>query len=90
MTEHGEQVKETQTWFTAISSIIVTSQLKTYFHLSNEAMPLPHSSLKADRPQFKNFCRLNAISKKTFFELHNLAFKMLFRVWKNLFVESKD
>lgn len=87
MKQHAQTHED---WFIAISSINVTSQLITYLHLTTEPVPLSHLNLKAARPQFKNFARLNAKDKRTFFELHNHAFRLLFTVWKKAVAENNN
>mmetsp|Transcript_26240 Transcript_26240/g.19709 ORF Transcript_26240/g.19709 Transcript_26240/m.19709 type:complete len:86 (-) Transcript_26240:71-328(-) len=37
--------------------------------------------MRASRLNFKNFCALNSKSKKTFFEIHSFALKVLFKLW---------
>jgi hypothetical protein len=46
--------------------------------------------LRARRPQTKNFTRLIAANKKAFFDLHNQAFQMLFKVWCKLVSENTN
>lgn len=40
-----------------------------------------YKKVRADRKEFKNFCRLNVITKKTFYELHCFAFRLLYVFW---------
>ena len=85
MKQHAEKRED---WFIAISSINVTSQLMTYLHLSTELVPLSHLKLTAARPQFKNFARLNSKEKRTFFELHNCSFRLLFAIWQRMVAQN--
>jgi len=38
--------------------------------------------LRAGRKQFKTFCRLNSVSKRSFYEIHCFAFRYFAILWK--------
>lgn len=40
-----------------------------------------YKKVRADRKEFKNFCKLNSNSKKTFYEIHSFAFRLLYLFW---------
>ena len=77
-----QHYKVKEDFFIAIASINLTSYLQSYLYMSNaKTAPQSHLRLRAGRKHFKTFCDLNAQDKKTFFYLHALAFKYLFKRW---------
>ena len=41
----------------------------------------PQQKFRSGRQQFKCFCKLNSMNKKTFFELNSFGFRYLYKVW---------
>ena len=80
-------------WLTAISSINVTHSLMIYLHMNQGNLAPSMKKYQASQSQFKNFCRLNMFSKRTFFELNSFGLRYLFKVWlrqsQKLGVENK-
>lgn len=57
-------------WLTAISSINLTHSLVIYFYMNTGDVAPQHTKLLAGRQQFKNFCKLNSMDKRCFFEIN--------------------
>ena len=73
--------KENLMWMTAISSINITHGLVVYFYMNTYDVAPQHTKLRAGRIQFKKFCKLNYMSKRTFFELNAFCLRLLFKEW---------
>mmetsp|Transcript_25046 Transcript_25046/g.24519 ORF Transcript_25046/g.24519 Transcript_25046/m.24519 type:complete len:98 (+) Transcript_25046:33-326(+) len=59
-----------------------------YFGLNKESVPDDGLKVQAGRREFKSFCKLNALNKKTFFEIHCYAFRFLYLLWsRERFIE---
>jgi hypothetical protein len=69
-------------FFLAISSINITHYLMVYFYLNKDDVSSSHKRLRAGRKQFKRFVKLNAMSKKTFYEINAFALRYLYYLWK--------
>ena len=76
--------KENLMWLTAISSINVTHGLMIYFYMNPGEVAGSQAKIRADRIQFKRFCKLNSFSKKTFFILHCFALRHTYISWMDL------
>ena len=82
---------EKEDFFLAISSINLTSFMMSYFYMNQHVnVPSSHKRIRATRVHFKNFCDLNAQSKRTFFVLHGLAFVYLFTLWRKMADQNKS
>ena len=62
-------------WLTAISSINITHHIVIYFYLNDGDVAPSSTKLRAGRTQFKRFCKLNYMNKKTFFELNSFCLR---------------
>lgn len=76
-------------WLTAISSINITNQLIIYLYMNKGDAPPQYTKLRAGRSQFKAFCRMSVISKRTFFELNFFGLRYLHKSWMNLLKTGK-
>ena len=77
-------------WLTAISSINITYMLVIYLHL-NKSEPPPHmKKLVAGREQFKKFCKLNSMNKRTFFELNCFCLRKVYKEWIAMVIKSGE
>lgn len=77
-------------WLTAVTSINVTHSLLIYLHFNQEYVRPELSKLRAGRSQFKKFCKLNSICKKTFFELNCYGLRDVYKKWRKLIKKIKD
>ena len=68
-------------WLTAISSINMTHGLVVYFYMNDYEVSPSHTKVRAGRVQFKKFCKLNYMSKRTFFELNAFCLRLVFKNW---------
>ena len=68
-------------WLTAITSINVTHSLLIYLHMNTEVVAPEHTRLRAGRTQFKKFCKLNSMNKRTFFELNCFGLRYVYKAW---------
>jgi len=50
--------------------------------MNKEPVAEEHKKVRAQRKEFKMFCKLNARDKTTFFELHCFAFRVLYFLWQ--------
>ena len=71
-------------WLTAITSINLTHGLIIYFHMQKGDVAPNLTKIVANRVQFKKFCKLLSMSKRTFFELHSFCLRYVFKEWKDL------
>lgn len=71
-------------WLTAITSINVTHSIVIYLHLNSDAVAPDQLKLRAGRTQFKKFCKLNSLNKRTFFELNCFGLRYVFKEWKKM------
>lgn len=66
----------------AIVSINITFYLIVYLHLIEvQRTSRKHRIIPANRRQFKAFCKINAVSKSSFYELNSLALICVFQEW---------
>ena len=72
---------ETGTFFLAITSINITHVLMTYFYLNKNGVSDQSKKVRAKRKQFKRFAKLNALSKRTFYELHAFMLTYFYHLW---------
>lgn len=79
---------KTETFFTAITSINITHSLITYLYMNKVEVTEQSKKIRAGRKQFKKFAKLNAESKKTFYELHSFFFMTLFKIWNHELKEN--
>ncbi|CDW71293.1 elmo ced-12 domain-containing protein [Stylonychia lemnae] len=70
-----------QYFYIALSSINVTNLLVAFLYLNVEPVAGNLMRRRANRQEFKNFCKLNYKYKKTFFELHSYALRFLYMLW---------
>jgi hypothetical protein len=77
-------------WLTAISSINLTHILIIYFFMNDGDVSPQYTKLLAGRNQFKNFCKLNMMDKRTFFEINNFGLRHLFRTWMALVAKNPN
>ena len=71
-------------WLTAISSINITHGLLIYFHLNTGNVAPSQAKIVSGREQFKKFCKLNCMSKRTFFELNCFGLRYVYKEWINM------
>lgn len=76
--------KEEMMWLTAISSINITHSLMVYLYMNEGNAPPNLAKFRAQRTQFKKFCALNALSKRTFFILSAFGVRHVYIQWMNL------
>jgi len=81
-------MKQNTTIFLAVKSINVTHSLLVYFYLNNSDVPPHMTELRAGRKQFKRFSKFNAISKRTFFELHAHMLLFLYDRWQEEYAKK--
>lgn len=78
-------------WLTAISSINITHNIVIYLYLNEGEVAPSSTKLRAGRIQFKKFCKLNYMNKKTFFELNSFCLRHLYKTWIDLVnITKKD
>ena len=75
-------------WLTAISSINFTHSLIIYLYMSEGNVSPQYTKLLAGRNQFKNFCKLNMMDKRCFFELNCFGLRCLYHCWIDLINKS--
>ena len=76
-------------WLTAISSINATHSLIIYLYMNSGDVASHYLRVRAGRDQFKNFCKLNWMNKRTFFELNSFALRYLFKLWIKMVKDSQ-
>lgn len=75
------QMRQNSTIYLALKSINVTHNLIVYFYLNSSDVTPDLMALRAGRKQFKRFCKFNAISKRSFFELHAHTLLYIYDRW---------
>lgn len=53
-----------------------------YFYMNQDNVQEDLKKVRANRIEFKTFCKLNALDMKTFYELHSYAFRFLYLLWQ--------
>lgn len=77
-------------WLTAISSINLTHSLVIYLYMNDGDVSPQYTKLLAGRNQLKNFCKLNMMDKRTFFEINSFGMRHLFRSWMKLVAKNPN
>jgi hypothetical protein len=82
--------EEHMMWLTAISSINLTHSLVAYFYMNTGDVAPQHTKLQSGRTQMKNFCKLNSLDKRCFFEINCFGLKHLHMIWCQKVAQHKD
>lgn len=85
-----ERIRDQNDWFLAIGSINLTSHLISYLRMNKANAPETHQRKLATRRAFKNFCRLNARDKKTFYEINAQMLMFLYASWLKAMRENQS
>eukprot|EP00347_Sterkiella_histriomuscorum_P014814 403359427 len=85
MLEDGSQY-----FYIALSSVNITTFLIGFFYLNKELLSPTFMRRRANKQEFKNFCRINLNHKKTFFELHCYCLRFLYMLWCREALKNQD
>jgi ELMO/CED-12 family len=80
---------KTETFFIAITSFNLTHMLMIYLYLNKHEVAEESKRLRAGRKQLKRFARMNASSKRAFYELHCFLMIFTFKLWLQDYSLSK-
>jgi hypothetical protein len=73
--------REDLMWLTAISSINMTHALIIYLYMNEGHASPTQEKFRAGRAQFKKFCKLNSLSKRSFFIIQCFGVRFLYHSW---------
>ena len=60
-----------------------------YLYLNKHEVPEESKRLRAGRKQFKRFARMNALSKRAYYELHSFLMIFTYELWLQEYALSK-
>lgn len=73
--------REDLMWLTAISSINMTHALIIYLYMNSGHVSPNFEKFRAGRVQFKKFCKLNSLNKRSFFIIQCFGVRYLYHSW---------